>query len=304
METKVSLALVGAFVLVLSSAIVAAVLWIASGRTARKEYDPYLAYFRESVSGLNVRAPVKYKGVEVGYVQAIGLDPLDPERVRLDLAIERGVPIRKDTVASLSVQGLTGIAFLDLAGGSREAPPLEAMEPEGLPVISTLPSLFHRLDVSSSALMAELSQTAQSVGALLDAETRASLQQTIRDLSAVARIVAARSDAIDTSLADAARALSHGARASERLEELVQQVGSSAAAVERASAEVARAGASARRALEGVERFGTGTLPEVEALVGDARRLTASLARLADELERTPNALVMGRTPPRLGPGE
>ena len=122
METKVNYAIVGAFVLLLSGAIVAGVLWISSGRTERKDYDTYLAYFTESISGLNEHAPVKYKGVAVGSVREIALDPTDPQRVRLVLAIERGVPIKEDTVAVLSVQGLTGIAFLDLGGGSRESP--------------------------------------------------------------------------------------------------------------------------------------------------------------------------------------
>ena len=90
METKVSYTIVGAFVVVLSAAIVAGVLWISSGRAAGKNYDTYLAYFTESVSGLNRQAPVKYRGVDVGSVREIGLDPDDPQRVQLVLAIERG----------------------------------------------------------------------------------------------------------------------------------------------------------------------------------------------------------------------
>ena len=91
METKVNFALVGAFVVTLSVAIVAGVLWISSGGAARKDYDTYLAYSSESVSGLNRQAPVKYKGVEVGAVREIELDPEDPQNIRLVLDIEHGV---------------------------------------------------------------------------------------------------------------------------------------------------------------------------------------------------------------------
>lgn len=304
METKVNFALVGAFVVILSTAIVAAVLWISSGRTARKDTVLYRAYFEESISGLNPRAPVKYKGVVVGSVRSIELDPEDPERVRLELAVERGVPIRKDTVAALSVQGLTGIAFLDLEGGTRESPLLDADGPDGPPVIATRPSLFRRLDAATSSLMADIAQTAQSVNDLIDARTRASLQRTIADLETVAHTVAQRSQAIDASLADAAKALNHGARASEGLSALVEQVARSAAAVERASASVARAGESARRSFGPVERFGTESLPELRQLISDARALTSSLARVAAELERNPSALVMGRPAAPPGPGE
>ena len=94
-------------------------LWLAAGRTAGKEYDSYLVYLTESVSGLNRQAPVKYRGVVVGLVREIALDPEELERVRVMLAIERGMPIKQDTVAMLSTQGLTGIAYLDLRAGAR-----------------------------------------------------------------------------------------------------------------------------------------------------------------------------------------
>lgn len=304
METKVNFAIVGAFVLLLSAAIIAGVLWISSGLTDRKDYDTYLAYFSESVSGLNLNASVKYKGVQVGSVREIGLDPDDPQRVRLLLGIERGVPIKQDTIAVLSVQGLTGIAFVDLGGGSRESPLLRSQEPGGYPVIPTGPSLLRRLDTGATALVADFSQTAQSLNQLVDAETRAALQRTIRDLDAVVRIFAARSKEIDASLADAATTLGNTAHASADLGPLVQQVARSAAAVERAAAEIARAGASARTTLDGVGQLGAETLPELQRLLAEARALTASLGRVAQELERSPNALVMGRPSPSPGPGE
>ena len=286
METKVNYALVGAFVLVLSTAIVASVLWISAGGRTGKEYDTYLAYSSESVSGLNRQAPVKYKGVEVGAVREIGLDPEDPQKVRLVLAIERGVPIKQDTVAVLSLQGLTGIAFLDLEGSSKESPLLVPTAPGGYPVIATRPSLFRRLDTQMTALVADLSQTAQRINRLLDDDTRAALQRTIASLDTVVHGIAARSETIDTALLDAARTLENSARASAQLTELTRQISRSAEAVERAA-----------------ERT-TGAAEAVRAMAADARATTASLGRLAQELERSPNALVVGREPVRPGPGE
>ncbi|MBK7977631.1 MAG: MCE family protein [Deltaproteobacteria bacterium] len=65
------------------------------------------------------------RGVEVGVVREIALDPGDPSE-RLTLDIVHGTPVKTDSVAVLSSQGLTGIAYVDLGGGSREAPPLAA----------------------------------------------------------------------------------------------------------------------------------------------------------------------------------
>jgi phospholipid/cholesterol/gamma-HCH transport system substrate-binding protein len=308
METKVNYAIVGAFVLTLSLAIVAGVLWISSGRAARKDYDTYLAYFTESVSGLNVEAPVKYRGVQVGTVREIALDKEDPQRVRLVLAIERGVPIKQDTVAILGVQGLTGIAFLDLEGGSRESPLLTQKEGETYPVISTGPSLLHRLDTRVSALIADLSETAESINQLIDPETREALQRTIRDLDSVTHVVAGRSKAIDATLIATARTMENTARASAELTQLVKQVAQSVAAVEQAADKTARASEAVRvtasNASGGVDELRTDTLPELQGLLTDAHVVVSSLARVAQDLERNPNALVVGREAPPPGPGE
>ena len=308
METKVNYAIVGAFVLVLSLAIVGGVLWISSGRAARKDYDTYLAYFTESVSGLNRQAPVKYKGVEVGSVREIRLDPDDPQRVRLVLAIERGVPIKQDTVAVLSVQGLTGIAFLDLEGSSRESPLLAPREVGGYPVISTRPSLLRRLDTQVTALVADLSQAAESINRLLDEDTRAALQRAIRDLESVSHAVAGRSKEIDTSLVNGARTLENSARASERLTALMERISHSADAVESAAAQTARAAEAVRTTADdatgGLAQLRTQALPELQRLIVEARTATASLGRVTRKVERNPSALLMGREVTPLGPGE
>ena len=74
METKVNYAAVGAFVVLLGAVLIASVLWLASGGAWQKKFDLYLAIEDESVAGLNLNAPVKYNGVDVGKVQQIQLE--------------------------------------------------------------------------------------------------------------------------------------------------------------------------------------------------------------------------------------
>jgi phospholipid/cholesterol/gamma-HCH transport system substrate-binding protein len=148
MEEKVNFAVVGVFVLVLSAALIGGVLWLSSGRSYGTSYNLYLTYMKESVAGLNLNASVRYRGVEVGHVKKIVLAPGNVEQVQLTLAIESGTPIKTDTVAVLSTQGLTGIAFVDLTGGSRDAPVLETQASEPYAVIRSGPSLMVRLDAS------------------------------------------------------------------------------------------------------------------------------------------------------------
>ena len=81
MEEKVNFAVVGAFVLVLSATLIGGVLWLSSGKYYSKVYDVYQTYMKESVSGLNLNASVRYRGVEVGRVQNITLAPGNVEQV-------------------------------------------------------------------------------------------------------------------------------------------------------------------------------------------------------------------------------
>ena len=146
---------------------------LASGGALHKKYDSYLAIEDESVAGLNLDAPVKFNGVAVGSVQGIQLDPVNPERVRLTFAIERGTPIKEDTLAVLNTQGLTGIAYVELSGGAPNAAPLRATALEPYPVIRTKPSLSARLENILTAVLPKLERTSSNIDAVLSTENRA-----------------------------------------------------------------------------------------------------------------------------------
>lgn len=294
MEEKVNFAVVGVFVLALCAALIGGVLWLSSGKSYRKDYDLYRTYMQESVSGLSLDAPVRYHGVEVGRVREIALAPGNIEQVRLTLAIERGTPVKEDTVAVIQTQGLTGIAFVDLTAGSRDSPPLRAQAGEEYPVIKAGPSLMTRLDSALTALLTNLNRTSENLNALLDEDNRRAIKSTLADLKILSHTLAARSDAIDSSLANAARTLENTARLSEELPQLAQRAQRSADAFDRMASNLARAGASASGE----------TLPELHQLITELRDLTGSLRRFSDQLEENPSALLYGKPAAKRGPGE
>ena len=115
--------LVGTFVLVFGAAFVWSVLWISAGGPPQS-YDHYATYMTESVSGLYVDAPLNFQGVDVGKVERIDIDPIDPQRVRLLLQVKQGTPVNQGTVAMMEYQGLTGIANVNLIGAAKELPPI------------------------------------------------------------------------------------------------------------------------------------------------------------------------------------
>ena len=308
MEAKVNFAVVGAFVLILGSALIGGVLWLASGKAYRQTYDPYLVYMTESVSGLSPDSPVRYRGVTVGAVRRIGLAPGDVERVRLMLDIERGTPVKRDTVAVLRTQGLTGIAHIELSGGTRSSPVLEAQPGEDYPVIRTGPSLMVRLDAAVSELLGNLNRSSERFNSLLDDDNRRAIGETLAHLEVVSRTLAARAEAIDSAVRNASRTMENTARLTGELPQLVSRIERSADAFDRMAEQGARAGAAAAKALDvaesGASRFAGETLPEAQALIAELRELTATLHRLSGELERNPSVLLRGRPTGKPGPGE
>ena len=297
-------AIVGAFVLVLGAVLIAGLLWLASGGMLQKQYDRYLAIVDESVAGLNVNAPVKYSGVDVGKVRNIHLDPGNPQRVILLFAIERGTPIKADTVAVLKTQGLTGIAYVELTGGARDAPPLRASAGSKYPVIRTKPSLGARLENVLTNVLAKLDSTSNNINAILSDENQASFRSALADIATVAHTIAARKETLDAGMSDAGRTFDNTARATAQLGPVLDRIERSAAAIEKMGNEVAGAGKTANSIGADVKRFSAETMPELERLLGELSVLSTSLRRLSEQTERNPSSLLFGRRPVPEGPGE
>ena len=300
--------LVGAFVLVLGAVLVAGILWIASGSNVHKKFDMYLAIEEESVAGLNLNAPVKYNGVEIGKVTDIHLDPANPEKVRLTFAIEQGTPVKVDTVAVLKTQGLTGIAYVELGGSTRDSPLLPATDKEPYPVIRTKPSLSTRLENVLTTVLAKLDRTSGNVDALLSDQNLAALKSALADIAIVARTIAARKDVIDAGIVSAARTAQNSATVTAQLGPVIIRIGRAADAIEKMGTELALAGSTTSKTVGAVgadvQRFAADTLPEVQRLVGELNDLSISLRRLSEQTARDPAALLRGRHQVPDGPGE
>ena len=293
MESKVNFTIVGLFTLTLVAALISILLWLGTGGRYYKIYDTYYAYMNESVSGLNLNAPVKYRGVEVGNVRDITLDPSNSERVRLLLKIERDTPVKENSVAVLRTQGLTGIAYVELSGGNLKSPLLKAKPGEKYPVIRTGPSLMTRMDTALTSLLTNVSRVSDNINAVLDEDNRRAFKHSLAQIDTVTRVLAARSATIEAGVNNAAKTLEHTARASADLGRLIERAGRSAEAVERLANETSRSAAAV-----------PGTLQGVQLLVDDLRELSASLRRVSDQLERNPNTLLFGKPQPEPGPGE
>jgi phospholipid/cholesterol/gamma-HCH transport system substrate-binding protein len=229
------------------------------------------------------------------------LDPENPERVRLVLDIAEGTPIKEDTVASLATQGLTGLAFVELGGGTRDSPPLTPAPGQPYPVIKIKPSL--PLDQAASTLMSNLNEIASSLKDLTDKESRAAIRQTMVNLAELTAALKQREKELDKLFSSADRTLENTREATEKLPALFSRVTETAAAFENMAQQIARTGKSVDSLVAGSQQDVHQTLSEAGLLIAELRQLTERLQRLAQQVEQNPRSLLFGRRP-ALGPGE
>jgi len=303
MINKSSYAVTGMFVLVLGAVFIWGVLWISSGGAPR-DFDRYTVYMTDSVSGLNVDAPVKYRGVDVGKVEHISIDANDPERIRVLLQVDRGTPVSADTVANLDYQVLTGIASINLAGGRVDSP--AAVQPEGepYPVITARPSIFSSLDLTLSDLLNNLTQTSSSINELLNEQNRANVSRSLENITGLTDKFSEQSRQLDVIIENLSMTLENTRAASLGFPELIEQFSQSAQAITRMADQLGAIGENLAPASTGMAEFTGSTLPEIGAMVSELRLVSENLRRMSEALAQDPSLLLYGTPDPKPGPGE
>jgi phospholipid/cholesterol/gamma-HCH transport system substrate-binding protein len=321
MKPKVRFMLVGAFVLSTSAAIVATIVWLSSAR-GQTDYETYVSYFTESVAGLSVNANVRYNGVPVGKVTDIALDTDDPGRVRVEMDIAEGTPVKTDTVATLTTSGITGVAQIGLSGGTAESARLQASAGEPYPVIQTEASLFVRLDESITTLVdeltgaaASLTNVAERVELLLDDENSEAIGQILAnveeftgELEGIAQDVSRMTENVAGATEDLPRiidATEETLLAFQASAESLEGAGASVSlAADDMAASVASVGDNANQILSDLTPLTRGVPARLVYLVDELQLLASSLRRVSQDIEQNPESILFGRRGVVRGPGE
>lgn len=187
METKANYVAVGAFVLSCVLGLVIALLWLA-GAQYREEYAYYRTYFSGPVTGLGEGTAVRFNGIDVGRVSKLNFDPDDPKRVIVTMQISPSLPLHNDSVATIASEGLTGGSYVEIEGGSRNAPILEPGPGGKMAVIRSKPSTLQEIEQSAPQLVAKINKIADRLNDVMNDGNRRAIAETldhIRNVTAV-----------------------------------------------------------------------------------------------------------------------
>lgn len=310
METRAKHVVVGAFVVILSVAMLLSVLW-AGKLSLEREYDHYDVYFQESVTGLSKGSPVQYSGIQVGDVTSLRLSRVDPGRVIARIRIAGGTPVKEDTQAKLGYLGLTGVAFIQLTGGSADAPRLEPHEGREVAVIRAQPSDLARLFESGADIVVTVNDVLGRVAAILSDENAERLSTAIEDFGRLTAAVGAESDSIQSILREGARASSELTATLEGIRATVARLERTVGTADRLLAEdVSEAMAALRQASQdiqgilgdnrgAIDQFAQEGLVELGQVLTELRTLLVSVQSLTRRLESDPSGFLLGRDQPR-----
>ncbi|MEY4707763.1 MAG: hypothetical protein RJB58_1486 [Pseudomonadota bacterium] len=280
METKANYVAVGAFVLACVIGLVVTIMWLA-GAQYSQEYAYYQAYFKGPVTGLGQGTVTRYNGIEVGRITNLEFDPNDPQRVIVTLQVRPNLNIREDSVASIDSQGITGASFVEISGGTKDAPLLVAKEGQPYPVIRTKQSTFAQLAQSAPEVVAKLNVAASRINDLLNDNNRRAIANVLANLDETTQVIARRSADIDASIANANQAMANLSEASNSLQPTLEQV----------DLTIRKYG----KVADSADAFITGDgLAQVPYLVGEMRRLVGNLDQLSNQLNREPTKLLFG----------
>ena len=326
MQSKGFNFIIGLFVVAGIASIFIIGLWLADTGSTEK-VTPYQILFEESVSGLSVGSKVSYRGIRIGSVTSIGINPDDPQYVLVGIAIREGYPMHQGDIASLKMEGITGTSYIDIEG-ARLGSEIIVSTQENPAIIPSRRSELGRLVKGLPDLINEGTILAQRFSEMLNEENRdqvASILANINQISAELLQQSEKIDAVLVTLNEAGNEVIAASRSVEgstaKFNTLVEsmQVTSNDASrlITEDGTDLVNEWKSTAQSLtelsetaqnliaaneESLEHFSQEGLYEFTLFLREARYLVAGLTRVVDKIEASGARFLLDQHKPEIDP--
>jgi len=309
METRAHHVLIGAFTIGVFLLALGFVLWMSRTGVDRS-YNDYEVVFTEAVTGLSVGGLVQYNGIKVGEVAALHLAPDDPRKVVARIRLDASAPVRQDTRAKLGLQGVTGLAFIQLSGGAPGSPPLLPTREHPLPQIPSEESALSKLLASGSDVVTSVNDILLRVNQMLSEDN---VQHVSRMLQNVDQLTAALADqrndigAAARQLAEATTQIKRTLTAIDRMADTTNglmrdDVRNLLQSTQKALATIDKVAASTNGLIDdnrgAIDRFANQGLRQLGPTLSELHETLRSLKQLSDKLGAS-DSLLLGRDQPK-----
>jgi phospholipid/cholesterol/gamma-HCH transport system substrate-binding protein len=290
---------VGAFVLLVIAMAVSFVFWYTDQQDKRT-YQRYEIYFPGSVSGLTAGSPVRYLGVDVGKVVRIMLDPQQRKTVQVTADIDSTAPIDDRTRASLSLQGVTGLLFVDLEQDPKAESSGGLAQGQRYPMIRSRRSDF-------DVLLSNLPELTTHLVELADHFNQIFSDANVRSIKATLENARLASERLPETVREAQQLLAEARRTTQEVQGTVAEL---RGLVTEASPDLKATFANIHQISDnlaktttrlntfvtenepGYSRFSKQSLPEFEQLLRESRQAARDFRDLSRSLKQNPSQLI------------
>jgi len=290
---------VGLFVSIAIAAFVVFVIWL-TGRSGTEELSRYSLLFSRDVSGLAVGGPVKYMGMNIGSVVQMELERNDSIEVRVDVEILESTPVDSGTWASLALQGITGVAVVNLASEPGEHPPLEILPGREYPLIPVRIVGFSAIMSSMPEIMSKLDHLLTQAGQILGESNQATISAALEDVQGLTSALAENREAVAAIPNDLRNTMTAIQSTVTQLQEVIAELrpdlGTTMSNIRQSSENLSsltgRLDTLLNEHRNDLDEFLGEGLGEAPALMHEARAALRDLEKLMAELKDDPSQLI------------
>jgi phospholipid/cholesterol/gamma-HCH transport system substrate-binding protein len=309
METNARYVLIGLCSLLATIGAALFALWLGKS-SLDNNFDDYEVVFSEAVTGLTIGSPVQFSGIRVGDVVRLQLDPEDPRNVLVRIRVDASTPVRQNTLAKLTLPGITGASFIQLSSGAEASPELLPTAEHKIPRITASLSPMSRLLNNGQDLLGSVNELLANANRLFSAENTERLSQTLNNLQLATGAVAGQREDLSKTIQQLALLSKQANQTLEQTSALMRtsnrlldehgsgtlkNVEQAMAALHRSSSTIEQLLSSNQTALgEGIQG-----LSEFGPALRELRETLNSLKGISQQVESNPAGFLLGREQPQ-----
>jgi phospholipid/cholesterol/gamma-HCH transport system substrate-binding protein len=307
MENRSHALIAGVFTVTLIALAVLLAIWLGRDKIQRV---PYEIVTRQAVSGLNLQAAVRYKGIKVGNVTDIDFDPAQPGQIILRLEVMPDTPVTGATFATLGYQGVTGIAFVQLDEDEKHPAAGRALSGSdgGITRIPMRPGALQNLEQRGMAILSQAEELTRRLNQLLAPENQQKLMHTVEMAGKAAEQWSQIPGRLEPGLKQLPDVLHQAKNTLHGMEQLSTQATQLSGNLNTLTLQLQSRDGPLFRFSQTVDLLNQNlqseTLPRLNQLSQDARTSLRSVGQTAEQLRERPQSLLFGNTAPLPGPGE
>jgi phospholipid/cholesterol/gamma-HCH transport system substrate-binding protein len=306
MENRSHALAAGIFVLLFGFAAGLALWWLGQ---SDESVDHYVLETRKNVTGLNLQAIVRYRGIRAGKVNAIDTDPNDPRIIQVRISLDSRFKLTKGTTAQLGYQGVTGLAYVQLEDDGSSAELLKVGAGDTAPRIPLKATLFDTLGEKAGDIVTQVGTVAARLASILDEKNARNISRTLENVAVASdgmkelpvlmaslrqALSAGNLQRLQQILAHVEKTAGEAAPLTAELRELVRSMNALSQKLDRVAAQGDSAG----------QEVAATTLPRANALMRELSTNARQINQLLENLESNPQMLLFGRDAVKPGPGE